>query len=184
MPETITETATEAAPAKHTASLGTDKGTILINVENGIKDLITALAKKTKIEDCDISEEEFKHLPNSQTGVVVYLLSKALKEEFDIAFDGEPVSLKIRGNAAMDKKVAGKKRLLTRDQKNHILEKMQMSYYEKDIASGKINIEEAMTSIKAAYEEKSEFEKMGYMLPQGLTKYPYWETDEEEGDKE
>lgn len=178
MPETITE----PTPAKHTAALGTDKGTILINVEGGIKDVISALAKKDKIKGCDISEEDFKHLPNSQTGVVVYLLTKALKEEFDIAFDADPVSLKIRGNSAMDKKVAGKKRLLTRDQKNSILEKMQMSYYEKDIASGKINIEEAMTSIKAAYEEKAEFEKMGYMLPQGLTKYPYWVEEEEQKD--
>ena len=179
MPETITE----PAPAKHTAALGTDKKTILINIEEGIKDVIAALAKKTQIEGCDISEEVFKHLPNSQTGVVVYLLSKALKEEFDIAFDADPVSLKIRGSSsAMDKKVAGKKRLLTRDQKNHILEKMQMSHYEKDIASGKINIEEAMTSIKAAYEEKAEFEKMGYMLPAGLTKYPYWVEDEDQKD--
>ena len=47
-----------------------------------------------------------------------------------------------------DKKVAGKKRLLTKDQKNELLAKMQLSYYESDIASGKMSIDDAMTSIK------------------------------------
>ena len=54
-----------------------------------------------------------------------------------------------------------------------------MSFYENDIASGKINVEEAMTSIKAAFDEKREFEKMGYILPEAKTAYPHWLEEEE-----
>ena len=81
----------------------------------------------------------------------------------------------------MDKKVAGKKRLLTREQKNELLEQAQMSFYETKIATGTITIEDAMNSIREAFTKKQEFESMGYMLPAGKTKYPYWV---EEGDKE
>jgi len=38
-----------------------------------------------------------------------------------------------------------------------------------------------MNSIREAFTKKQEFEKMGYMLPAGKTKYPYWV---EEGDNE
>lgn len=55
---------------------------------------------------------------------------------------------------------------------------MKMSFYEADIASGKTNIEAAMASIKAAFDEKRGFEKMGYMLPEAKTAYPHW-IDEE-----
>lgn len=148
---------------------------ILLNVESGVKDVISAIAKNQKIEGTDIDPELFEKLPNSQTGVVMHFIVKGLKEDFNIAFDAAPTSLKVRGTGKAGKKeVVGKSRLLTRDQKNHILAKMEMSFYEKDIMAGKIGIEEAMTSIKAAFEEKREFEERGYMLPAGKTSYPYW----------
>ena len=177
----------DAAPApKYQVAISNEsKATILCNIESGVKDLITSLAKKDKIEGVDINVEEYAHLPNSQTGVMMYFVAKGLETEFNIGFSQPPVSIARRGKAgAYEKKVEGKKRLLTRDQKNHIIEKMQMSFYEKDIIAGKINIEEAMTSIKAAFEEKAEFEKMGYMLPAAKTAYPFWENEGEEGKEE
>ena len=77
--------------------------------------------------------------------------------------------------------VAGKKRLLTREQKNELLSKTQMSFYEKDITTGKMTIEQAMFALKDAYERKVNFEEMGYLLPPKKTEYPYW-VDEISGD--
>jgi len=76
-----------------------------------------------------------------------------------------------------DKKVAGKKRLLTREQKNELLAKTQMSYYDGKISSGEMTIESAMYAIKEAYERVQAFKDIGYILPPEKTKYPYF-TDE------
>ena len=101
-----------------------------------------------------------------------------IKDELDIGFTQTPTSLKIRGNSAYDKKVSGKKRLLTREQKNELLAKTQMSYYQIAISNNEITLDDAMNSIKEAFEKKMEFEKMGYMLPDKKTAYPFW-VDEE-----
>ena len=157
---------------------GEKSTTILLNVEEDIKSLILKLAKRVEIEGTDIKEENLTHLPTSITGVVVHFITKGLESEFGIGFENEPKSLKVRGNSNnFDKKVAGKKRLLTREQKNELLEQAQMSFYETKIATGTITIEDAMNSIREAFTKKQEFEKMGYMLPAGKTKYPYWENE-------
>ena len=89
--------------------------------------------------------------------------------------------MKVRGSSNnFDKKVAGKKRLLTRDQKNELLAKTSMTYYESKIASGEMTIENVMFAIKDAFERKKNFEEMGYILPEGKTKYPYWEGEDTE----
>ena len=176
------EAAKEDAAAKHIVEISKDsKGAILMNVEDGVKKLVSSLAKKEKIDGIDIDMEKFAGLPNSQTGVVMYFLVKGLKTEFDIGFSQPPTSLAMRGKmGAYNKKIEGKKRLLTRDQKNEIIEKMQMSYYEKDMAAGKITMDDAMESIKDAFNTKKGFEEMGYMLPPAKTAYPFWETEEGE----
>ena len=177
------DAAKEDAAAKHIVEIAKDsKSTILMNVEDGVKKLVSALAKKEKIDGIDIDVEKFAGIPNSQTGVVMYFLVKGLKSEFDIGFSQSPTSLAIRGKmGAYNKKIEGKKRLLTRDQKNEIIEKMQMSYYENDLAAGKMTMDDAMESIKDAFNTKKGFEEMGYMLPAAKTAYPFWETEEEEG---
>ena len=157
------------------------KGTMLLSCEGAVKDLISAIAKNEDIKGTDIKGEAFTSLPNSITGVVMHFICEGIKSKFDIAFEEPPVSLKIRGNAAMDKKVAGKKRLLTRDQKNELLAKTSMSYYETAIASKEMTMEQAMFAIKDAYERKQNFEEMGYMLPEKKTAYPFWAQEGEEG---
>ena len=172
----------ETTTAKYEVALkGDTKTPMLLNVEGGVKEVISALAKKGVIKGAeDINPEAYAHYPNSITGVCMHLMVTGLKAELDIAFDETPKSIRQRGSA-MDKKVAGKKRLLTREQKNELLEQAQMSFYETKIATGTITIEDAMNSIREAFTKKQEFESMGYMLPAGKTKYPYWV---EEGDKE
>ena len=158
---------------------GEKSTTILLNVEEDIKSLILKLAKRVEIEGTDIKEEDLTHLPTSITGVVVHFITKGLESEFGIGFENEPKSLKVRGSSNnFDKKVAGKKRLLTRDQKNELLAKTSMTYYESKIASGEMTIENVMFAIKDAFERKKNFEEMGYILPEGKTKYPYWEGED------
>ena len=168
-------TKTEEAAAKFTLPISNeDKTTILLNVEGAIKDLAAALAKKNEIKGADIDPSAYEHLPNSLTGVMVHYFVKGLKEELDIAFEEAPTALKVRSSNPMDKKVAGKKRLLTRDQKNELLAKTQMAFYEDKIGKGEMTIEQAMYAVKDAYERKQNFEEMGYILPIKKTEYPYW----------
>lgn len=150
--------------------------TILLNVEEDIKSLIQKLAKRVEIGNgLDIPEDQLSSLPTSITGVVVHFITKGLESEFGIGFEREPRSLKVRGIASnYDKKVAGKKRLLTRDQKNDLLAKTSMTYYETKIASGEMTIDNVMYAVKDAFERKRNFEEMGYILPPEKTKYPYW----------
>ena len=165
-------------PAKFNLPISNDdKTTILLNVEEAIKDLVKALAQKQEIKGADIELTDYAHLPNSLTGVMVHFLVKGLKDELGIAFDEAPTSLKVRSSNPLDKKVAGKKRLLTRDQKNELLSKTQMSFYDDKIAKGDMSIEQAMYAVKDAYERKQNFEEMGYMLPPKKTEYPYWADD-------
>ena len=169
---------TEEAAAKYTLPISNeDKTTILLNVEGAIKDLAAALAKKNEIKGADIDPSAYEHLPNSLTGVMVHYFVKGLKDELDIAFEEAPTALKVRSSNPMDKKVAGKKRLLTRDQKNELLAKTQMAFYEDKIGKGEMTIEQAMYAVKDAYERKQNFEEMGYILPIKKTEYPYWADD-------
>jgi hypothetical protein len=175
--ETASSKTTEE-PAKFNLPISNDdKTTILLNVEEAIKDLVKALAQKQEIKGADIELTDYAHLPNSLTGVMVHFLVKGLKDELGIAFDEAPTSLKVRSSNPLDKKVAGKKRLLTREQKNELLSKTQMSFYDDKIAKGDMSIEQAMYAVKDAYERKQNFEEMGYMLPIKKTEYPYWADD-------
>ena len=166
---------TEDTTAKYELPISNDdKATILLNVEGAVKDLVAALAKKAEIKGTKIDPTLFAGLPGSLTGVMVHYFVKGIKEDFDIEFAEKPVSLKPRSSNPFDKKVAGKKRILTREQKNELLAKTQMSFYEKDIAGGKMTLDEAMLALKDAYEQKASFEEMGYILPPKKTDYPYW----------
>ena len=157
-----------------------EKNTILLNVETAVKDLVSKLAKKEEVSGVgyDIALEDYTHLPNSLTGVVVHYLIQGLKFDFNMEFNETPVCLRVRSSDGLDKKVAGKKRLLTKDQKNELLAKTNMNYYENDISKGTLSLEDAFASIKAAFEKKQEFEGMGYMLPSKKTATPYWKDED------
>jgi len=151
------------------------KTTILLNVEENIKTLLKKLSDKEEIGwGIDTDPEEFKHLPNSITGVIIHYVIKGIREDFGFEFETEPKSLRLRGLSKNAKKIAGKKRLLTRDQKNELILKTEMSYYKDKISSGETTLESAMSSIKEAYEEMQKYEEMGYIIPAKKADYPYW----------
>lgn len=156
-----------------------NKKPCILNVEVDLRDLLMSLAKKESI--AGIEEEQMIHLPRSLTGVAVHYITEGIKRDFNLEFETQPVSLTRRGKAsAFDSKVSGKKRLLTRDQKNELLAKTQMSYYEPSIIKGEMTIEQAMYAIKDAFERKQSFEEMGYILPPNKTDYPKWADEEKE----
>ncbi len=166
---------TAAAAAKQLPIDNEAKTTILLNVEENIKTLIKKLSDREEVGwGIDTDPEEFSHLPNSITGVIIHYVIKGIKEDFGYEFENQPKSLKLRGISKDAKKIAGKKRLLTREQKNEILERTQMSFYDKKISSGEMTIDSAMNEIREAYGRKQSFEEIGYMLPSKKTDYPYW----------
>ena len=67
-----------------------------------------------------------------------------------------------------------------RNKKNNIIERTQLSFYEKDIASGLLSIEAAMEKIKEAYGEKLDWETKGWTLPPAKTAYPVFSGEEED----
>jgi len=173
---------TAAAAVKQLPIDNEAKTTILLNVEENIKTLIKKLSDREEVGwGIDTDPEEFSHLPNSITGVIIHYVIKGIKEDFGYEFENQPKSLKLRGISKDAKKIAGKKRLLTREQKNEILERTQMSFYDKKISSGEMTIDSAMNEIREAYGRKQSFEEIGYMLPSKKAEYPYWVDELEVG---
>jgi hypothetical protein len=154
------------------------KGSIILSIEQNIKSVLEALAKKEEIGmGCSIDVEEYEHLPNSITGCLVYYLAKGLKEDFNIEFDPKPVSTKQRGGDIARRKAEGKKRLLTKAQKNELLDRAKISFYENQIASGAMTLDAAMEQIKAAFQEKQHYEGLGLVLPEKKTEAPYYQSE-------
>lgn len=162
-----------------------NRTTILLNVENEVKQLINKLANdKTDllnsefIDGDETRENIINALPNSMTGVVIHYFCKGLKTDFDVEFKEKPVSLKVRASSNYDKKVAGKKRLLTKQQKNDLLARLDFKYYNDDIDAGKLTMEDALENIKTAKQKIDEYKEMGYILPEKKTESPYWKDEE------
>ena len=174
--EELEEVKTTTAEVVKTLPIDSETtATILLSIEGNIKTLLKKLSDKEEIGwGIDTNPEDFSHLPNSITGVIIHYVLKGIKEDFGYEFETEPKSLKQRGLSKDAKKIAGKKRLLTRDQKNELISKTEMSYYKDKISSGATTLEGAMSSIKGAYEEMQKYEEMGYILPAKKTDYPYW----------
>ena len=67
--------------------------------------------------------------------------------------------------------------MLTKSQKNELLDRTKMSFYEKQIASGAMTLDAAMEQIKAAFQEKQHYEGLGLVLPEKKTEAPYYESE-------
>ena len=158
------------------------KTTMLISVEDNVKKLVSGLAKKEKLPSglgVESNPEDYSHLPNSINGVMVYYLIKGIRSELGYEFETAPKCLTYN-QSKEDKKKSGKKRLLTREEKNELLSKTQMSYYDEKISSGEMSIETAMNEVKTAYEKVKSFKDIGYILPAKKSEYPYWEKKNED----
>lgn len=153
-----------------------DGETILLNVERRIKELVSGLAKRdinalARI-GLEIGEDEIKHLPTSITGIMVYYLIEGIAKDYNIEFDKKPKSIKttIKGIS----NIKTRKRFITKEQKNELLERTKISYYDKQITSGIRTLPEVLEEIKKAYEEKKHYESIGLIMTENKTDYPQY----------
>ena len=147
--------------------------TILLNIENGIVELIRGLTgkntEKHKYQECfaklgleDITDEETSHLPSSAVGIIIHYFLEGVKRDFNITFEDEPVSIKGKGGGA--KKVADKARIINKKQKQDIVDGTTIEFYKGDIDKGIITLPEVLAKIQKAYELKSHLEECGLIL--------------------
>lgn len=135
------------------------KGKLLVLCEDGIANAVRELA-----------DDDYNHLPNTKTGIVVHYVTEGIARDFGITFDRQPVSLgggRGKGASKNDRE-AGVIRL-SKQEKNDILDKLDMSYYQPDIASGKITIQDAFSMIEENLKKKMEWESQGYYLSPNKT---------------
>jgi hypothetical protein len=155
-----------------------DEGeTILLSVETRIKELVSGLAKRnikslTSI-GLDIEEEDISNLPTSITGVMVHYFVEGIARDYNIQFDKKPKSIKttIKGLS----NIKTRKRFITKEQKNALLDRTRMSFYDKELSAGIITMPEVLEKIKKAYEEKKQYESIGLILPENKTEYPQYQ---------
>ena len=131
-------------------------GKTLITCEKGIKAFVKEIAK------------EKNHLPNSELGVWIYYLTRGILDDFSRTWEQTPYSLQEKKTSIEKSKEQGK-RVLSKKEKNALLSQMDMKFYQTDIASGKITIEEAFSSIRAALEKKQELEDAGFFISTNKT---------------
>jgi hypothetical protein len=155
-----------------------DEGeTILLSVETRIKELVSGLAKRnikslTSI-GLDIEEEDISNIPTSITGVMVHYFVEGIARDYNIQFDKKPKSIKttIKGLS----NIKTRKRFITKEQKNALLDRTRMSFYDKELSAGIITMPEVLEKIKKAYEEKKQYENIGLILPENKTEYPQYQ---------
>jgi uncharacterized protein (DUF2344 family) len=107
--------------------------------------------------------EADNHLPNKINGVWVYYLTKGLIDDFNRTWSETPYCLQPKKTKIEKSKEKGK-RVLSKKEKNELVAKIDLLYYEKDISSGKITFEEAQKLAKEAYDTKQELENAGYFI--------------------
>jgi hypothetical protein len=160
------------------SALQKDEGeTILLSVETRIKALASGLAKRdirtlTSI-GLDIEEEDISNLPTSITGVMVHYFVEGIARDYNIQFDKKPKSIKTTVKGLSNIKT--RKRFITKEQKNALLDKTKMSFYDKELSAGIITMPEVLEKIKKAYEEKKQYESIGLILPENKTEYPQYQ---------
>ena len=135
------------------------KGQLLVVCETGIANYVRELA-----------DDDDNHLPPSKTGVVIHYVTEGIARDFGVTFDKQPVSL--GGNRGRGASKSGRdagKIALSKAEKNLLLEKLNISYYQDDISSGTITMEEAFKKVQEALEDKMKYEEMGYFLSPNKT---------------
>lgn len=139
-----------------TIELGSSgKGKLLISCEEGIANTVLELA------------DDVNHLPHTKTGVVVHYLVEGLARDFGIAFDRPPVSL-----GGMRRSGGGGRNTLSapsKKEKNALLAKLDLQYYQDDISNGLITIDQAFEKIQDAYKQKQWYEAQGFYLSPNKT---------------
>lgn len=133
-------------------------GQTLINCEKGIKSFVKDV----------LAADRSNGLPDSETGVWVHYLTEGIAKDFGRTWEDTPVSLRSK-QSKEDKKLSAGKRVITKKEKNELLDKLNITYYQKDIDEQRITIQEAMDSIAQAYAYKKKLEDAGYYLSPNKT---------------
>ena len=140
---------------------------IPLGIKGGGKTLITC-EKGIKAYVKDVLAKDGNHLPNSELGVWVYYLTEGVKRDFGRTWEAAPTCLKPK-ETKTEKAAKDKKRIITKAEKNELLAKLDMSYYQSDIACGNLTLEQAFALIKEAFEKKEALEGLGYYLSPNKT---------------
>lgn len=134
----------------------------LIDCEKGIKTFVKDHLAGTKDNPVD------NHLPNSETGVWVYYLTKGIERDFGRTWMDEPVSIATK-LSSVEKKASAGKRVITKAEKNDLLMKKDMGYWMPMVSAGKISIEDAAKEAAKAAQEILDLEKLGIYLSENIT---------------
>jgi hypothetical protein len=116
-----------------------------------------------------LADEPTNHLPNTKTGVVVWYLSEGIARDFGTTWDKAPTSLGGGSGRGSKSDRAKGKRVMTKAEKNNLIERLDMSFYQDDIKSGRMSLDDAFDEIKKAYEEQKRVESLGYYLSPNKT---------------
>jgi hypothetical protein len=132
-------------------------GKTLINCEKGIKLFVA-----------DQLAGQKNHLPDSETGVWIHYLTEGIIRDFGRTWVDTPVAL--QGKKSKEEKGKAKgKRGLTKKEKNELIDRLNILYYQKDIESGAITQEEALEKVGEALQEKKKWEDAGYTITMNKT---------------
>lgn len=153
----ITETIVNDIP------LGIDKGgKTLIDCEQGIKAFVRDALAGTSDNPVD------NHLPNTETGVWIYYLTKGIERDFGRTWEKLPKSIAPKLSSA-EKKASAGKRVITKAEKNDLLLRKDMGHWLPMVSANKMTIEEAAKEVAKAAEEILELEKLGIYLSENKT---------------
>ena len=89
-------------------------GKTLLNTEKGIKTFVK-----------DVLAATGNHLPNTETGVWVHYLTEGIARDFNRTWEKIPTALREK-QSAEDKKLSSGKRVITKKEKNELLDKLDI----------------------------------------------------------
>lgn len=139
-------------------TLGIKGGKTLIDCEKGIKAFVKDV----------LAADKTNHLPNTETGVWVHYLTQGVMRDFNRTWEKTPVSLREKQSYAEKSKAQGK-RVLSKKEKNELLAARNFPYYQNDLDSGAITMEQAVASMIEAAAKVKELEDAGYYLSPNKT---------------
>jgi hypothetical protein len=172
-------------------------GKVLIDCEKGIKnfvkDVLASKLTETAFEvnksgasrergllsEYGLTPDDVKYLPNSETGVWIYYLTKGIERDYGITWLDTPISqVKKAGNLSKPEKARKEgKRGLSKQEKNNIMEQQDMKYWRPFIENGTITKEEAYQKVEEKYALQKQWEEKGfYFSPkktEGLLLFDY-----------
>jgi hypothetical protein len=140
--------------------LGIKGGKTLIDCEKGIKLFVKDV----------LASDKTNGLPNTETGVWVYYLTKGIERDYNRTWTENPVSIaKKDAKTKIEKAKEQGKRGLSKKEKNELLAQRNYPYYEKDIDSGALTMEQAFALMTKAVEKVKQYEDAGYFLSPNKT---------------